>query len=145
MVYLAGKFTDMPRNFRSILTGAVLVLGASVPVLLAVEAARDPGCSRECLVQLANNYLESWKARDPAVLVASPNLTVTENGRPIRLGEGLWQAPGLVGSLQILTDEPSGEVGIFGVAGGAREFAVRLKVDHRRIREVETLAVRSAE
>jgi hypothetical protein len=43
------------------LVGAVLVMGASVPVVLAVEATHDAGCSHDCLVQVAQDYLGTMK------------------------------------------------------------------------------------
>jgi hypothetical protein len=93
----------MARNVRSILAGVVLVMGASVPVVLAVEATHDAGCSRDCLVQVAQDYLGTMK-----------NLEAK----------------------RILADEVAGEAAVFGVAQG-REFAVRLKVEHRKIQNVE--------
>jgi hypothetical protein len=96
----------MARNMRSILVGTVMLMGAAVPVVLAVEAAHDSGCSRDCLVQLAQDYLGTMKN---------------------------------VETSRVLADEATGQAAIFGVAHG-REFAVRLKVEHRKIQSVETVA-----
>jgi len=96
----------MARNIRSILAVAALVMGASVPVVLAVEATHDTGCARACLVQVAQDYLATVKN---------------------------------VEASRVLADEAAGEAAIFGVAQG-REFAVRLKVERRKIQSVETVA-----
>ena len=97
---------NMARNMRTILAGAVLVMGVSVPVVLAVEATHDSGCTRECLVQVAQDYVGTMKN---------------------------------VEAIRVVADETAGEAAIFGVAQG-REFAVRLRVEHRKIQTVETVA-----
>jgi hypothetical protein len=136
----------MRSRFRSALTAAVLVAGASVPVLLAVEATREPACSRGCLLEFTNQYLEAMLAHNPAALRVSPDLKATENGKLLKLGDGLWKTAKGIPFRQAFADPPTGQAGFFGVvaeeSGERALFVLRLRVRRRDIREVETLVAR---
>lgn len=136
----------MPRSWRSIVTGVVLAAGVAVPVLLAVEASREPACSRGCLLDFTNNYLEAMLAHDPGLLPLASNLKATENGQALQLGEGLWKTAKSLPYRQTVADPATGQAGFFGVVKEQNEerslFFLRLKLSGRRIREVETLIAR---
>lgn len=136
----------MRTSWRSVLTGVVLVAGIAVPVVLAMEANREPACSRGCLLEVTNGYLDAMLAHDPSSLRVASNLKATENGKPLQLGEGLWKTVKSFPFRQAIADPSSGQAGFFGVAsenGGERSlFFLRLKVARQRISEVETLVTR---
>jgi hypothetical protein len=133
----------MPRKFRKFLPAGLLVLGAAVPVLLAVEATHQPACDRDCLLAVSSNYVDAILAHNPSALKVAPDLKSTENGKPVSLGEGLWKTAKAVPVRQSFADASTGQAGMFGVVteqnGQRHSFALRLKIDHERIREVETV------
>lgn len=136
----------MPTSWRSIVTGVVLAAGVAVPVLLAVEANRGPACSRGCLLDFTNNYLEAMLAHDPSLVRVASNLTATENGKTLHLGDGIWKTAKGFPYRQAVADPSTGQAGFFGVVtegNGERSlFFLRLRVSGQRIREAETLVAR---
>lgn len=136
----------MPTSWRSIVTGVVLAAGVAVPVLLAVEANRGPACSRGCLLDFTNNYLEAMLAHDPSLVRVASNLKATENGKTLHLGDGIWKTAKGFPYRQAVADPITGQAGFFGVVtedNGERSlFFLRLRVSGQRIRDVETLVAR---
>lgn len=136
----------MSRSWRWAVTGVVLAAGVAVPVVLAVEASREPACSRGCLLDFTDNYLEAMLAHDSSSLRVASNLKATENGKPLQLGEDLWKSAKSFPYRQTIVDPASGQAAFFGVVteqNGERSlFFLRLKVSRQRIREVETLSSR---
>lgn len=136
----------MQSGLRKILTTVTLVAGVSVPVLLAVEASREPACDRGCLLEATNDYLEALLAHKPSALQVAEDLKATENGKAVRLGDGIWKTAKGIPYRQTFADPSTGQAGFFGVVtedGGGRALLVlRVKVGRQRIREVETLVAR---
>ena len=123
----------------------------SVWVLLSGVAAAQGGggaCDRECLIGVAEQYLDALVAKDPAKLaLAGASVKYTENGQRLRLGDGLWNSVSGRGTYKIhLPDTTLGQVATIITmreAGTPIILVVRLKVDNRRISEVETMVARS--
>jgi len=127
----------------------VLVLAAWV-VLGGVAAAQGGGaaCDRECLVGMAEQYLDALVAKTPSKLpLTSPTIKFTENGQRLRLGDGLWNSVSARGTYRIhVADTVQGQVATISTmreAGTPIILVVRLKVENRRIGEVETMVSRS--
>ena len=137
----------MRSSHRSILTAVVLAVGVSVPLLLAVEASREPACDRACLIELTNNYLAAMLAHNGSSARIASDFRATENDQPVRLGEGVWKSAKDVAFRQSFADPATGEAGFFGVlteqTGDRALFVLRLKTDGRRIREAGTLVART--
>jgi hypothetical protein len=137
-----GSTIAMSTDSSKWLPAAFLVLGAAVPVMLAVEAAHQPACDRSCLIEFTDNYLDAMVAHNPAALKLAPGATIIENGKPAMLGEGLWKTARSVASRQAFADTTSGEAGFFGDVieqdGTRARFALRLKINHHQIDEIET-------
>ncbi|MBZ5575753.1 MAG: hypothetical protein LAP40_04245 [Acidobacteriia bacterium] len=137
----------MQSSLRKTLTGAILIAGVSVPLLLAVEASREPACTRGCLLEATNDYLEAMLAHKPSALRVASDLKATENGKPLRLGDGLWKTAKGIPYRQSFADPATGQAGFFGVvtedSGDRALFVLRLKVSRQRIAEVETLVARN--
>ena len=133
----------MKTNLRSVLTGAVLALGAAVPLVLAVEAAHQPACDRACLLAFTGDYLDAMLAHHPAALKTASDLKATENGKPVSLGEGLWKSVRAIPSHAAFADPSTGEAGLFALVqeedGETYRLALRLKIDRQRIEELETV------
>jgi hypothetical protein len=108
---------------------------------LHAESPRSVSCDRACLEGFLNQYLDALVARNPYSLPLAAKVKFTENEQVIPLGT----ANGLGTYKLYVADPQAGQVGFLGTL---REndtpvaFALRLKIDHRLIREVETIVVR---
>jgi len=109
-------------------------------------AAAPATCDRACLEGLVNQYLEAMLARNPFSLPLAPKIRFTENDQVLKLGEGLWLTASGPGSYKLYVADPqAGQVAFLGTMrenGTPIALAVRLKVENRRIGEVETLIIR---
>lgn len=133
----------MTTDSRKFLTPALLLLGAAVPVLLAVEATHQPACDRGCLIEFTNSYLDAMLAHNPSPLTVAPDIRITEDGKPASLGEGLWKTVKSIPSRQAFADPTTGVAGLFGEVieqdGSRVHFAIRLKITRQQIEEIETV------
>jgi hypothetical protein len=130
------------------MTSRLLAL-AFAAISLHSQPAKSPAgasCDRACLEGFVNQYLDALVARNPYSLPLGPKVKFTENEQMIPLGEGIWGTASGLGSYKLyVADQQAGQVGFLGTL---REndtpvaFALRLKIDHRLIREVETMVVR---
>ena len=106
-------------------------------------------CSRQCLRTLADRYLESLVAHDPSRVPFSPSVTFTENGRELKLGEGLWKTAAALGAYRVYVLDPdSGAVAVQTVLYDGPQVVqllLRLRIRDDRITEVETLIAREGD
>ncbi len=122
------------------------VILASFSALNAQPAKSPASCDRACLEGFVNQYLDAMVARNPYSLPLAPKVKFTENEQVIPLGEGIWGTASGLGTYKLYVADPQG--GQVGFLGTLREndtpvaFALRLKIDLRLIREVETIVVR---
>jgi hypothetical protein len=112
-----------------------------------VAAAQDGACDRECLTRIAEQYLDALVAEDVSKLpLASATVKFTENGQRLRLGEGFWNSVSGRGTHMIhVPDTTLGQVVTIVTMREAYTpviLVARLKVDKRRISEVETIVAR---
>jgi len=104
-------------------------------------------CDEACLNGLIDQYLAAVVANDASRLPLRNNVRYTENGQTLRLDDGLWSTADGAGDYKLLVADPKG--GSVGFIGTLREsgrkvlITVRLKVDGRKISEIETLVARS--
>jgi hypothetical protein len=128
-----------------VVAGAIL----AACLLGGVAAAQGSGpCDRQCLVGIAEGYLDALVAKDVSKLpLASPAVKYTENGQRLRLGDGLWNSVSARGTYKLhVADTTQGNVAtiiILREAGTPIILVVRLKVEKRRISEIETMVARS--
>src|SRR3984957_7285902 len=122
------------------------VILASSFAVNAQPAKSAASCDRACLEAFINQYLDAMVARNPYSLPLAPKVKFTENEQVIPLGEGIWGTASGLGTYKLyVADAQSGEVGFLGTLrenDAPVAFALRLKIDHRLIREVETIVVR---
>jgi hypothetical protein len=124
------------------LAAAMLALGPG-----AASAAE--GCGRACLAGTMDRYLAALAAHDPGRLKTTPDVRFTEDGAPMKLGDGLWQTIGSLGPFRLDFDDPqSGQAGALVTVqenGNTALMALRLKVVGGRIKEVESVLARKGE
>jgi hypothetical protein len=115
--------------------------------LLAVSVAAAAECDRACLTGFVTRYLDAMLAHNPAALPVSANLRFTENGQPMRLGEGIWKdasrvRPYRLDILDVREGVAASQV-VVEEAGSPVLLVVRLKVGGGKIAEIETMVTRS--
>ena len=130
---------------RSILTASLLAAVASVP--LAAQNATS--CDRACLAGVMTAYLDSLVAHDASKAPLAANARFTEDATELRVGDGLWKTASKLRPFRTdFLDAATGTAATHAVveeSGAPVLLAARLKVDGRRITEVETIVVRSRE
>lgn len=123
-----------------------LVIAFTGVAALAMQSGIAAACDRACLEGFVDSYMSALAAKDPARLSVTRNVRFTENGQVLKLGEGLWGTITGLGSYKFYMADPrTRQVGFFGSireAGDPEMFFLRLKVDGRRISEVETIVAR---
>ena len=132
----------MPMRTQLFVVVAVLAAG-TVP-----SEAQTGRCDRECLIGISEQYLDALAAKDPKRLtLVNTNVKYTENGQRLRLGDGLWNSLSARGTYALhVADQTAGQIVTFATMrenGTPVIVAVRLKVDDRRIAEIETILARS--
>jgi hypothetical protein len=134
--------------------GALLVISGLAITARVAAAPRSAGgaaraCDRACLDGLVDRYLEAVAANDPSRLPVTSDVKFTENGQRLELGDGLWNTATGIGTYKFyMEDVAAGEVGFFGTMREAGEpviLALRLKIDARRVSEIETMVERSVQ
>jgi hypothetical protein len=103
-------------------------------------------CDRQCLYGFVDQYLAALVARDPARLPWAASVQFTENNVTLPVGEGLWGTITARGADDLRAADPeNGQVAYFGVVderGNQAFLALRMKIEDRRIAEVETIVDR---
>jgi hypothetical protein len=130
-----------------------LLLGCLALVMLpGVVSAQAPpaagACDRACLVGFIDQYLDALVAQDPTRLPVAPGVKFTENGQRLTLGDGFWNSVTGKGTYRIdVADAAAGQVGTFvtmrEAPGTPLIMALRLKVENRRLTEIEVLLAHS--
>lgn len=114
----------------------------------AGTACASSACDRACLNGFVNQYLEALVARNPFSLPLASKVKFVENEQAIPLGEGVWGTATGLGTYKLyFSDTQAGEAGFIGTLrenGDPVAFALRLKIESRRIREIESMVVRDA-
>ena len=131
----------------SILT-AGMILGAN-PARAANGQTRGTmaaPCDRACLDGFVDQYLTALVANDPSHLPVTKTVKFTENGQKLELGDGLWNTMTGRGTYKLyIADPDAGEAAFFGTireAGLPAILALRLKIENRKISEIETIVAR---
>jgi hypothetical protein len=143
-------------KFRSrILAAAVLALAAAPALLAPVRAVRaadaTTACDEACLKGFMDAYLQALAKHDPTAVPVAAHYRYTENGAQLSLGEALWVTFNSYGRYRHDVFDPrTGGVASYVSILENHAFpfpdllAVRLKVVHQRITEIETVVTRHA-
>jgi hypothetical protein len=93
-----------------------------------------------------DQYMAALVAKDPSRLPWAATVHFTENNVSLRVGDGLWGTISGRGADDLRAADPTaGQVAYFGVIderGTLSYFALRMKIEDRKISEVETLVDR---
>ncbi|HTR39762.1 MAG TPA: hypothetical protein VMH80_28000 [Bryobacteraceae bacterium] len=93
-------------------------------------------------------YLTALAAHDPGRLPVAPGVKYAENDQVLPLGSGEWQIAGSPGKYRhVFSDPESGQVAAITTItehGVRAIYVVRLKVENRKISEIETQITRDA-
>jgi hypothetical protein len=119
-----------------------------MPAAGAGGAAAAGACTRELLKTTIESYFAALAAHDPKPLPLADTLKFTENGKALKIGEGLWATAGMVKFKESLLDtQKCGTVTQAVVPDGTRDlpFALRLKLEAQKITEIQTIAVREGD
>jgi hypothetical protein len=125
----------------------VVVIIAAAPAWLGA-ADGEPPCDRACLESFVGLYMDALGHHDPSRLPLTAHVRFTENGVEVPLGEALWVT--FTKSLpyrHTYTDPASGQVAadITLMENDYPDFmTLRLKIEHRKIAEIETILTRNA-
>lgn len=134
---------------RTAVAFAVSLLAASAfgPMLAAAQPATS--CDRACLADVMTAYLGSLVAHDSSRAPLAPTVRFTEDAKELPVGEGLWKTATKLRPFRTdFLDPATGTAAVHVVLeenGAAVLLAARLRVDGRRITEIETIVVRSRE
>lgn len=106
-------------------------------------------CDRACLSSFVDQYLNAMIAHDPSALLVTEDVKFTEDTAEMNLGEGLWTNISSVGEYRMdIVDVNNNTVishNLLEEDGSKVMFALRLKIENKKIAEVETMVVRNQE
>jgi hypothetical protein len=106
----------------------------------------DSTCPRDCLVSLADRYMDALVARDPSRVPWAPRVRYTENSVSMMIGDGIWGAISSKSPNALHATDPStGNVAWFGLVeehGAPAYYAMRLEVEGGKVAEVEAVIAR---
>lgn len=124
----------------------LLALALALPLAAAPANAATPDCDRACLADFVTQYLSALVAHNPALLPLSDHVRFTEDSVDKKLGEGLWKdASKLRGYRQDILDVRQGNAAsqvVIEANGMPALLALRLKIENKKIAEIETLVTR---
>jgi hypothetical protein len=120
------------------------VLASVLLVGLCTSAGAAETCDRACLTGLVTQYVDALVAHDPSKLPVTANVRVTEDGKAIKLGEGLWKTATGKGAFRqdYLDTRKQIAAAHLVVLEGTNQalYSVLLHVQDRKITGIETLA-----
>jgi hypothetical protein len=128
---------------------AVLAMGIFFIGIAAAQKKAAP-CDRQCLEGFVNQYLVAMVAHDASKAPFAGNVKFTENAKILSLSkpvEGLWvTATDLDPYKFYVADPKAGQVAFVGLVKENDKTALlsmRLKIENKKIAEVESVVVRS--
>jgi hypothetical protein len=129
---------------RLVIFALLIVCVLSIDRAIANQARGASGaCDRACLNGFVDQYLDAVVAHDPSRLSVTQFVKFTENGQHLVLGDGFWRTATGRGSYKFYIDDTrAGQVGFLGTmkeAGQLVILALRLRIDNRKISEIETI------
>jgi hypothetical protein len=122
--------------------------GLTISARAGQAKATPADCDRACLGAVLDSYFGAIAKHDPSMLPVAGNVRFTENGRDLKFGEGLWQRGGPASYRMDAIDAVNGQAASNAVIlenGKNAILFVRLKVDKKKVTEVETTIVRPGE
>jgi hypothetical protein len=128
---------------------AIAVIGLLFVGIAAGQSKNAP-CNRQCLEGFVNQYLDAMAARDISKAPFAQNAKFTENAKEIALAkptEGLWAASTTLGDYKFyIADPQAGQIAFVGLVkegGNEALLSMRLRIENRKITEIESVVVRN--
>jgi hypothetical protein len=116
------------------------------PVPTYPEGHPENECDRACLNGIVDAYRAAMIEHNASLMPLAPNARYTENSQDLKFTDGLFGTLTGWGSYKLYIDDPEqGEVGFVGVtdeAGMAGLLSTRIRVEHKKVTEVEALITR---
>ena len=133
-----------------VLIGAVFVAGYARAQSSMPPSDYDPNfnydCDRACLNSFVDQVIASMVAHDSSTLPLARDVKYTENGQLLKIGDGFWGTASGLPTYKIYAADPqAGQAMFMGVLpenGAPVIFCVRLKIELRRIVEMEAIVSR---
>src|SRR3984885_9778814 len=117
---------------------------ASAPAHESEAAAAE--CDRRCLNGIVDESRAALLEHNASLLPLAPHARYTENSQDLKFTDGLFGTLTGWGSYKLYIDDPEGgEVGFVGVtdeSGMAGLLCTRIRVEHKKVTEVEALITR---
>jgi hypothetical protein len=140
------KFLTCAAMIALFFSAAAARNASSKPRAYRAAVADATGCDRACLDSFINQYLDALVAHDPSRVPFAKNARFTEDGQRLALGDGFWRTATARGAYKFyMEDVPAQQVAFFGTmreAGHPVSLVLRLKIEGRKISEIETIVVR---
>jgi hypothetical protein len=131
-----------------VVTTGLLAAGALLLRAVTALATDSSACDRACLQGVMDQYLAALVAHQPGQLKTIAGVKFTENTNRMKLGDGLWQTIGALGTFKLYLEDPqTQQVAFYGTVkenGLTALLGVRLKQRGQRLSEIETFVVRQA-
>lgn len=129
----------------------LLIMAVAGFLLVGIARGQNVGqCNRQCLEGFVNQYLDAMAVKDASKAPFAALARYTENAKEISLAkpsEGLWAASTSLGDYKLyVTDPQQGQVAFVGLVkegGKPAILSMRLRIENRKITEVETIVVRN--
>jgi hypothetical protein len=127
-------------------------IAADAPKAVAAKPApakaATPACDRTCLQDMVDKVLAAMVAHDAKRLPLAQGVRYTEDGQTLALNDGFWgTATGQGAYKHYFLDTRAQQAGFFGVMkeNGTNSviIAMRIKLDGRKISEIETVFSRT--
>lgn len=126
----------------ALLAAALFITGSA-----AFSQVPAPACDRACLNCFVDQYLAALVAKNAMQLPLAPNARYTENGVELILDSGIWDIENkLLDHKLCFADPQHGQVRFFGTIEGHGHpsiLGISLKIENRRISEMEAIVIRS--
>jgi hypothetical protein len=145
----------MKTRRKILLAAGTMILGALAPLSARAQMSQPPAdydpnfnydCDRACLNSLLDQYLAAVVAHEASQLPLARDVKYTENGQALKIGDGFWGTASGAPTYKIYADDPQAGQAIFlGVLpenGAPVILCVRIKVELRRITEIEAIVSR---
>ena len=115
-------------------------------IILIATQAQAAKCDEKCLRATLDGYMQALVRRDHTKLALAPNYKYTENGKPLQLGQGLWEHASKLdaygGSFTDAASEQAVYWGIVHEGANPTIVSLRLGIKDRKIAEIEHIVAR---
>jgi len=134
----------MSRSIALVSLFVSLIVASNTQTRIANAADR---CDRECLRGFITQYLDAMIIHNPRAIPMAPTVRFTEDTKTLPLGEGLWKGASKIRPYrQDFLDVREGVAASHVVVeenGIPVMLALRLKIQNKKITEIETMVTRS--